>query len=206
MRDKKQVVKNDTTIYLCNWDYGYINQRWTWEKFGNTVLESEYYYHYYLDKQNVTTQDTRVLYSWQGVKDVSIRPFTFLRRLKGDEYACLDIRHLKHQWQQEKHADPKKDEVVHYWERADFRNGPVSRVNNRRAKSKQAVRLYGRIKHHPYLKELALENDEYAFTYQKGQRKAKLNAQDIYVDWGYYRNKKTSRSWKDQSRKKRQWM
>lgn len=197
-------IEQDENIYLYNNYSERIVQKWSHEEFVRLVLENEDVYEAYLSEQNLTLNDTYVIHGWEGYRREILRASSFAMHISKDWYRICDIRNLKADWERNRKIVNEKPQVdeFSYMDHANFRNGPLKK--GYRYKDRYCEKRS--FKHtRVILNEIARYDEDRAAGCKLKSRK-KLNEYPA-LDWDWYpRSRRNSRSWKDQSKKKKQWM
>ena len=149
----------------------------------------------FLENFNCTMNDTRVYCNWFDEYWTNLREYTVF----DDDFRIIDMRlyekeivayrlpnSLRHQYK------TKALEYKYEKTKPEFRNGPVPGTGT-------GWRRYGGYRHPHTLNEMRQNCEP---EHQRYVRKRRKNLPTVYDD--IYRN--TSRCWKDQGKKKKQWM
>lgn len=211
MKIMKNVYQDDF-IYLYDWHSERMQSKSTLAVVGATVLDDADTYHYYLERQNLTSKDTdgpdymsrsinRIFPNNEPLNEEgTIKRYSFCRKLKGDEFIILNIKDLKQTWDSQKKEQAEPIEEYDYMLEKGFRSHPVKGCGVGRKSP-----YYRRIKHmRMVLNELSLSSEHrlYGENYSNKRR-----IDEDMLDWDWYGHSRTvSNSWKDQSKKQRQWL
>lgn len=202
MKTQKTIQKNNA-IYLYDWYHGRFVCKYTWESFGETILNNDYQYAYYLEHQNASGDDMYSFVYDEFVSSLRQKQFSFCRYDKDDNYIIVNIKDLLNDWKRENRApidDCKSTDDEAYLSNPDFRKGPVKGLPcYYRTRVTKTIR---RVKHtRMILNELSRIPDDNEWGCYSSRQDLMSYA---CMDWDYtYRM--TNRSWKDQTKKKRQW-
>ena len=196
-------IQKSTKYYIYNCKkqvYVYIAESWTdlieyIAQFNYTPFYSEKKHsNRFLEDFNCTMNDTRVYCNWFDEYWTNLREYIVFDA----DFRTIDMRMFEKEilaYQRPKNNKHKyKNKALEYkYEKTkpEFRNGPVPRTGCRKGGSGW--------RHPKTLNEMRQNCDEEKRQYA---RKSRLHLPTVYDD--IYRD--TSRCWKDQGKKKRQWM
>lgn len=204
-------IEKDTHIYLLN-EYGQL-LNWTKEAFEREVLAEEGTYTHYLRGQDASGSDiARTTYDEYGSYRDNPKRFRFYKRVSGvgepqywEELYSVNIRDLKRDYDRGGAGKDQEGDAANlyvYMAHPDFRNGPVAfnhgshKKKNRRKKSMRHVK-HSRQALNEWVR-YPEDRDVCAVTIRK------VKEHSVF-DWDCP-NRNNSRSWKDQSKKKKQWL
>lgn len=198
MKTIKQIVNNDY-IYLYNWNTERLEAKWDKEYFGKNILDNSHYYEYYLNKQNASGDDVTTYHWYDGTKRIFKREYSFCRYVNELEFDILNIKDLKLDWDRKKKVVQSETvDEYDYMNDKNFRNGPLKGCNH----YGRIKKTYRTVKHSRMLmNELSRYKEDKPYISSKS--KSKLMSYSV-MDWdAIYR--KNNRSWKDQSKKRKQY-
>lgn len=171
---------DDIIAWVARWNYSSIFSE---KKRNNRIL----------DEFNCTMKDTKVHLDWVGNGWTDLREYVVF----DSDYRIIDIRMYEKEILS--YVEPKnrkrkwKNKALEYkYEKTkpEFRRGPVPRTGGR----------YGHYYRHPKTFNEMKQNTD--VEYRQYVRKSRLHLPTVYDD--IYRD--NSRCWKDQSKKRKQWM
>lgn len=151
---------------------------------------------YFFEEVNLTGKDTIKRYDFLGDKIIinRLRDFIFY-----DEYnRIIDIRDFKDIILNEEDFYPKKKEKPKY----EFRRGPVPKLYSKKRKKKYDYISNNKKHFFKEVKDSCLVDEKYL----KKNRHKELQEKLRNLRYGEYNRNKVQKSWKEQSKKKRQWM
>ena len=195
-------IQKQTKYYIYNCRkqaYLYVAENWNdlieyLAQFNHNQFYSNKKTNSFLDDYNCTMNDTKVYCNWFDEYWSSLREYVVF----DDDFRIIDMRLFEKEilaYERPKSAKRKwKNKALEYkYEKTkpEFRNGPVPRTGSKRG---------GHYYRHPKtLNEMRQNCDEEK---RKYARKSRLHLPTVWDE--LYRD--TSRCWKDQSKKRRQWM